>query len=124
MEDKKNPLSELMRTTMEHIKTMADANTIIGTPIHAEGVTLIPVSKMSFGVGGGVLRDIFAGDRPYIFVRHIYACASILGAVLCAAMWQFTTPEASMSLGFLTVLTVRLCSAKYHWSLPKLDAVD
>ena len=53
MEDKKNPLSELMRTTMEHIKTMADANTIIGTPIHAEGVTLIPVSKMSFGVGGG-----------------------------------------------------------------------
>ncbi|MCI9157266.1 MAG: sporulation protein YtfJ [Lawsonibacter sp.] len=53
MEEKKNPLSELMRTTMEHVKTMADANTIIGTPIHAEGVTLIPVSKMSFGVGGG-----------------------------------------------------------------------
>lgn len=52
-QEKKNPLSELMRTTMEHIKTMADANTIIGTPIQAEGVTLIPVSKMSFGVGGG-----------------------------------------------------------------------
>lgn len=52
-QEKKNPLSELMRTTMDHIKTMADANTIIGTPIHAEGVTLIPVSKLSFGVGGG-----------------------------------------------------------------------
>lgn len=52
-QEKKNPLSELMRTTMEHVKTMADANTIIGTPIHAEGVTLIPVSRMSFGVGGG-----------------------------------------------------------------------
>ena len=52
-QEKKNPLSELMRTTMEHVKTMADANTIIGTPIHAEGVTLIPVSKLSFGVGGG-----------------------------------------------------------------------
>ena len=51
--EKQNPLSELMRTTMEHVKTMADANTIIGTPIHAEGVTLIPVSKLSFGVGGG-----------------------------------------------------------------------
>lgn len=51
--EKQNPLSELMRTTMEHIKTMADANTIIGTPIHAEGVTLIPVSKLSIGVGGG-----------------------------------------------------------------------
>ena len=52
-QEKKNPLSELMKTTMEHIKTMADANTIIGTPIHAEGVTLIPVSRMSFGMGGG-----------------------------------------------------------------------
>ncbi len=52
-QEKKNPLSELMRTTMEHVKTMADANTIIGTPIHAEGVTLIPVSRMSFGVAGG-----------------------------------------------------------------------
>lgn len=52
-QEKKNSLSELMKTTMDHIKTMADANTIIGTPIHAEGVTLIPVSRMSFGVGGG-----------------------------------------------------------------------
>lgn len=52
-QEKKNPLSELMKTTIEHIKTMADANTIVGTPIHAEGVTLIPVSRMSFGVGGG-----------------------------------------------------------------------
>ena len=46
-QEKKNSLGELMQITMEHIKTMADANTIIGTPIHAEGVTLIPVSRMS-----------------------------------------------------------------------------
>ena len=51
--EQKNSLGELMKITMEHIKTMADANTIIGTPIHAEGVTLIPVSRMSFGMGGG-----------------------------------------------------------------------
>ena len=54
MEKEKNtPLNELIRTTMEHVKATADANTIIGAPIHAEGVTLIPVSKMSFGVMGG-----------------------------------------------------------------------
>ena len=52
-QEKTNSLGELMRITMEHIKTMAEANTIIGTPIHAEGVTLIPVSRMSFGMGGG-----------------------------------------------------------------------
>ena len=45
--EKSNPLSELMRATM------ADANTIIGAPIQAEGVTLIPVSRLSLGVAGG-----------------------------------------------------------------------
>ena len=51
--EKNNSLSELISTTMEHVRTMADANTIIGTPIQAEGVTLIPVSRMSFVVAGG-----------------------------------------------------------------------
>ena len=31
------------------------------------------------GVGGGVVRDIMAGETPYILVREIYACASIAG---------------------------------------------
>lgn len=51
--EKNNPLSELMHTTLESVRTMADANAIIGTPIQADGVTLIPVSRMSFGVAGG-----------------------------------------------------------------------
>ena len=51
--EKSNPLSELMRATMEQIRAVADANTIIGTPIQAEGVTLIPVSRLSLGVAGG-----------------------------------------------------------------------
>lgn len=52
-QEKKNPISELMRTTLESVQAMADANTIIGAPIQVEGVTLIPVSRLSFGVAGG-----------------------------------------------------------------------
>ena len=51
--EKCNPLNELMMPTMDHLKGVTDANTIIGAPIHADGVTLIPVSKLSVGVGGG-----------------------------------------------------------------------
>jgi uncharacterized membrane protein YeiH len=40
------------------------------------------------GVGGGLLRDIMAGDRPYIFVKHVYASASIVGAVVCVFCWN------------------------------------
>lgn len=52
-QEKNHPLGELMKATMEQVRAMADANSIIGTPIQADGVTLIPVSRMSFGVGGG-----------------------------------------------------------------------
>ncbi len=33
------------------------------------------------GVGGGVMRDVLAGNTPYILVKHVYACASLAGAV-------------------------------------------
>lgn len=49
----KHPINDLLSTTMEKIRTMVDANTIIGQPIQAEGVTLIPVSKLSFGFASG-----------------------------------------------------------------------
>ena len=31
------------------------------------------------GVGGGIMRDIFAGGIPGIFIKHFYACASVIG---------------------------------------------
>ena len=50
----KHPINDLMDTTMEKIHSMVDVNTIIGDPIRADGVTLIPISKLSFGfVSGG-----------------------------------------------------------------------
>ncbi|MBE6972223.1 MAG: sporulation protein YtfJ [Ruminococcaceae bacterium] len=54
MNEKKNPLSELMESSMSKVREMVDSNTIIGEPIvTADGVTLIPVSRLSFGFGCG-----------------------------------------------------------------------
>lgn len=52
--EKNHPISDLMSTTMQKIREMVDVNTIIGTPIRTDdGVTLIPVSKLSFGFASG-----------------------------------------------------------------------
>ena len=51
--EKQHPLTDLMGTAMEKIHTMVDANTIIGTPIQTGDVTLIPVSRLSFGIASG-----------------------------------------------------------------------
>ena len=52
--EKKSPLNDLMRATMEKVHEMVDTNTIVGQPITTpDGVTLIPISKVSFGFGTG-----------------------------------------------------------------------
>lgn len=71
------------------------------------------------GVGGGILRDIMAGEQPYIFVKHFYATASIIGAVVCALMWPYAGSITSMLTGTAVVIILRLCAAKFRWSLPK-----
>jgi len=49
----KTPISDLMETALHKVKEMLDANTIIGEPINtADGITLIPVSKLSMGFAG------------------------------------------------------------------------
>ena len=73
------------------------------------------------GVGGGVLRDVFSGERPYIFVRHFYACASIVGALICALCWHALGGNAAMLFGAAVVVVLRLLAAYYHWNLPRSD---
>lgn len=52
--EKKNPLSALMQESMAKVREMVDTNTIVGQPITTpDGVTLIPISRVSFGFGGG-----------------------------------------------------------------------
>ena len=62
----KHAIGELMETTMSKIREMVDVNTIVGKPIEtADGITLIPVSKVSFGFasGGGDYGKASAQDH-------------------------------------------------------------
>lgn len=50
---KEHPLNDLMSASMEKIKAMADVNAVVGQPIETGEVTIIPVSRVSLGVGVG-----------------------------------------------------------------------
>lgn len=70
-------------------------------------------------VGGGVMRDVLAGQTPFIFIKHFYACASLIGALVCAALWKSIGMIPAMSAGALTVIILRFLAARFHWELPK-----
>jgi len=73
------------------------------------------------GVGGGILRDVLAGNTPYVFIRHFYACASLLGALCCALLWPRLGSGPAMVLGLVLTLLLRLLAAHFRWSLPRAE---
>lgn len=57
-------LGNLIETAMQNLKSMVDTNTIVGEPIYTpDGITLVPVSRVSMGFGGGGAE--FAQNKGY-----------------------------------------------------------
>ena len=64
-----NKVQGMMGTTLEKLRSMVDANTVIGDPLQLDGgITLIPVSRISYGFAAGgsdlpskTQRDLFGG---------------------------------------------------------------
>lgn len=68
--EEKHQIGEIMGVTMDRIKEMIDVNTIVGEPIRTpEGITIIPVSKVSVGFASGgsdfVPKNQTAGKTPF-----------------------------------------------------------
>ena len=59
----KNPIGELMQTTMDNVKNMLKVDTVVGDPIVTpDGITLVPISKISVAFGGGGVE--FNSKKP------------------------------------------------------------
>ena len=49
-----NKIPEIIKSSLENIRSMVDANTIVGEPINTvQGTTIIPISKVSVGIATG-----------------------------------------------------------------------
>ena len=72
------------------------------------------------GVGGGVLRDVMAGEIPYIFVRHFYASSSLIGAICFVIIINVIPKDAAEIIGIAVIFILRLLAAKFRWSLPRV----
>ena len=65
-----NSLPNMLENTIAKIREMVDVNSVVGTPITTpDGVTIIPVSKVSIGFGGGgsdfVSKNVNKQENPF-----------------------------------------------------------
>lgn len=88
-----------------------------------KNIFLLTFLGVMTGVGGGVLRDLLANQTPAILVRHVYASASIAGA-LVMAIFLHRNVDLNLSIlaGFITVILIRCLAAKFRWNLPKVTS--
>lgn len=100
--------------------------TVVGIQLAAEVTWDSNIFLMLFvgvitGCGGSVLRDTMIGDMPLVFVKHFYASASLVGAVIYLAVWSTGDEMLATIVGATSVFVLRCMAAHYHWNLPKVD---
>lgn len=91
----------------------------IHRPDKKSALLLIFVGMVT-GIGGGMLRDVMAGMTPFVFVKHVYACASMVGAIVCVALLQWIDEVPAMIIGASAIVMIRLLAARFRWNLPRI----
>ena len=81
---------------------------------------LLASSLVLTACGGGLLRDTMAGVKPYIFTKHIYALASLLGGMMFIVIYEMGHEFAGVVCSCVFMVLIRLLAARYHWGLPKI----
>jgi uncharacterized membrane protein YeiH len=72
-------------------------------------------------VGGGVIRDVLAGEVPSVFKRDsaLYATPATLGAAATAVVWSQGTLGAAQATAIAAaVMAVRLVAIRRGWRVP------
>ena len=120
-----------LRGRIEHLNNVFDAIglaafSVAGTEIAfsvmlSDNAFLAITLGVLTGCGGGVLRDILTETQPYIFKKHVYAIASILGAGTYYVLRLFSVNTLIPSLiGMSIIVLLRMLASKYKWGLPKI----
>ncbi|MCB5945847.1 trimeric intracellular cation channel family protein [Acidocella sp. KAb 2-4] len=74
---------------------------------------------MITGIGGGILRDVLAGDVPFVLRADLYAIAALAaGAVVALGHGLGLAPSPSMLLGAALCVFLRLMAMYRGWRAP------
>lgn len=85
------------------------------------GITLLLFVGPITGIGGGILRDLFAGDIPFIFQKHIYATASIIGTICYIILYFIVAHWIAAITSCVLIILTRIISYNFKLNLPGIE---
>ncbi len=76
---------------------------------------------MTTGIGGGVLRDLLLAEIPSVFTKHIYAFATIVGAILYVILFLYVGLAEiwCAAAAVCSVILLRVLAMTFRWNFPK-----
>lgn len=97
---------------------------IIGASIAYQvvGLDFLPMlfAGVLTAVGGGILRDVFVREIPIVFVKEVYAVASVAGiTAFYLALSSGIDMQAASVTGIVLATGIRFLAMRYNWNLPK-----
>ena len=97
---------------------------IIGASIAYQivGLSFLPMlfAGVLTAIGGGILRDVFVREIPIVFVKEVYAVASVVGiTIFYVVLSSGIDIQVASVIGIVSATGIRLLAMKYNWNLPK-----
>lgn len=97
---------------------------IIGASIAYQivGLDFLPMlfAGVLTAIGGGILRDVFVREIPIVFVKEVYAVASVVGiTTFYLALSSGIDIQVASVIGIISATGIRFLAMKYNWNLPK-----
>ncbi|MBI4857334.1 MAG: trimeric intracellular cation channel family protein [Acetobacterium woodii] len=84
----------------------------------ASNVFFVVAMGLSTGVGGGMIRDVFVGNVPFVLKKEIYAMASIAGALFFYASYHYMPQMVALYFCCGIVFCIRIVAVIHKINLP------
>ena len=86
---------------------------------HGINPLMAAILGMLTGIGGGMARDVLAGDIPFVLRGDLYAIAALAGgAIVSIGTVMGVQPTYPMLLGAAVCIFLRLMAIYYNWRAP------
>jgi uncharacterized membrane protein YeiH len=86
---------------------------------HGINPVMAAILGMLTGIGGGMTRDVLAGDIPFVLRGDLYALAALAGAAIVSIGTVFGVPPTyPMLLGAAVCIFLRLMAIYHSWRAP------
>jgi len=80
---------------------------------------MVAIMGMLTGIGGGMVRDVLAGEVPFVLKTDLYAVAALVAGVIVAIGHVLRVPPFySMILGAATCIFLRIMAIYRRWHAP------